>query len=442
MSESASPSTPAPLAVACSASPAFQEWIARAGGAVAVSTYQAGKVAMIGWDGRQVTLLMREFDKPLGLGVSGQRLVLATRHDVSVFANAPLLAHEYLEHQPGRYDALYLPRATYHTGDLHTHDVALLGDEIWLAATRFSCLAKLSYDFNFLPVWKPPFVTRSGAGGSLPSERHCGARRPAALRDRPGNHRRGGGLARTKGHRRRADRRRDQRDRARRPGHAAFAALARRAALGCSTPARASCLLVDPAERPGRGGLPLAGLFARAVFLRPVCRWWDCRKIRERHIFGGLPVQQRGEPLLCGVAVVDLRSGRQAGFFEFTAGCEELYDVQFLPGVFRPMILNLEKPEVRQAMTNPDSSYWLRPSSEIREPETAGTSACHADGKPVPPEKNTTSGQRSFFARNDTLCHGCEKPTARHPGEALGADVESTWRAASGASRSAASPGV
>ena len=67
-------------------------------------------------------------------------------------------------------------------------------------------------------------------------------------------------------------------------------------------------------------------------------------KIRERHIFGGLPVQQRCENLLCGVAVVDVRSGREAGFFEFTAGCEELYDVQFLPGVFRPMILSLEKP--------------------------------------------------------------------------------------------------
>ena len=90
-------------------------------------------------------------------------------------------------------------------------------------------------------------------------------------------------------------------------------------------------------------------------------------KIRERHIFGGLPIQQRGEPLRCGVAVVDLRSGEEQGLFEFTAGCEELYDVQFLPGVHRPMILNLLRPEVHQAMTNPDSCYWLRPSSEIHE---------------------------------------------------------------------------
>ena len=85
-----------PVAVACHAAPGFQDWLARAGGAVAVSTYQAGKVAMIGWDGRQVTLLMREFDKPLGLTACGDRLVLATRHDLWVLANSPLLAHDYL----------------------------------------------------------------------------------------------------------------------------------------------------------------------------------------------------------------------------------------------------------------------------------------------------------------------------------------------------------
>ena len=91
-------------------------------------------------------------------------------------------------------------------------------------------------------------------------------------------------------------------------------------------------------------------------------------KIRERHIFGGLPVQQAYQKLLCGVAVVDIRDGRPAGFFEFTAGCEELYDLEFLPDVHRPMILNLEKPAVRQAVTGPDACYWLRPANEVPPP--------------------------------------------------------------------------
>ena len=55
-------------------------------------------------------------------------------------------------------------------------------------------------------------------------------------------------------------------------------------------------------------------------------------KIREKHIFGELPVQQRDAALRCGVAVVDLRTGREAGMFEFTGGCTEIFDVRFLPG--------------------------------------------------------------------------------------------------------------
>ena len=57
-------------------------------------------------------------------------------------------------------------------------------------------------------------------------------------------------------------------------------------------------------------------------------------KIREKHIFGGLPVQERCKSLRCGVAVVHLPSGGLVGIFDFTAGCEELYDVQFLPASF------------------------------------------------------------------------------------------------------------
>ncbi len=88
-------------------------------------------------------------------------------------------------------------------------------------------------------------------------------------------------------------------------------------------------------------------------------------QVCEKHIFGGLPVQEKHDKLLCGVAVIDLRTGCQEATFEFTSGCEELYDVQFLPGVFKPNILNLQKEAVVEALTAPDFSYWLRPSSEI-----------------------------------------------------------------------------
>jgi uncharacterized protein (TIGR03032 family) len=360
-----------PVAVACAASSGFQEWLAWFHGSVAVSTYQAGKVAMIGWDGLRTTLLMREFDKPLGMNVSGRRLVLATRNDVWLFADAPLLAPDFLENAPGRYDALYLPRATYHTGDLNTHDVTLLGDEVWLAATRFSCLAKASVDFNFLPVWRPPFVSdlvpedRCHLNGIAVRDGRPRYVTALGTTDAPGAWRETkatggvlidietneillGGLAMPH-----SPRWRDGR------------ILLLNSGAG-------ELLSVDPRDGRPETVCRLPGYLRGLCFHGPFALL-GLSKIRERHIFGGLPIQQRGETLRCGISVVDLRNGREAGFFEFTAGCEEIYDVQVLPGVCRPMILNLEKPAARQAMTDPDSCFWLRPSNEVREPAAAAT---------------------------------------------------------------------
>ena len=52
---------------------------------------------------------------------------------------------------------------------------------------------------------------------------------------------------------------------------------------------------------------------------------------REKHIFGGLPVQPRFKDPLSGLAVIDLLTGNLVGTFEFTAGCTEIYDNHLLP---------------------------------------------------------------------------------------------------------------
>ncbi|MCR4412220.1 MAG: TIGR03032 family protein [Thermoguttaceae bacterium] len=356
--------------IECAASAGFQQWLAQAGGSVAISTYQAGKVAMVGWDGRQVTLLMRQFDKPLGMALQGDLLALATRNEVSVFANASLLAHDYLEDQPGRYDALYLPRATYHTGDLHTHDVAFQGDGLLLVNTRFSCLARLSYRHNFTPVWKPAFVT------DLVPEDRCHLN-GVALRDGEPAYVTALGTTDTPG---------GWREKKASGGVVIEVASGSVVAGGLSMPhsprwyagrlwvlnsGTGEILALDPASGQREVVCGLPGYLRGLCFVGPIALVGLC-KIREKHLFGGLPIQQRYDRLRCGVAAVDLRTGAELGMFEFTAGCEELYDVQFLPGIRRPMILNLDKDAVRQAVTHPESSWWLRPSAEIRDVPAGG----------------------------------------------------------------------
>src|SRR4051812_9522992 len=95
--------------IECTATEGFSAWMREVGGSLAVTTYQANKVIMVGWDGHRVTVLPREFERPMGLAVRGQSLAVATRQGITLLADASLLARDYLKDETGRFDALYLP---------------------------------------------------------------------------------------------------------------------------------------------------------------------------------------------------------------------------------------------------------------------------------------------------------------------------------------------
>lgn len=347
----------------CSASPAFAEWLSSAGGSLAATTYQAGKVVLAGWNGFQVTMLLRHFDKPMGLAVNGSSLALACRHEISFFANAPLLAHGFAENQPGRYDALFLPRMAWFTGDLNVHDIAFGGDRLWLVNTRFSCLATLSPQFNFVPVWQPSFISQ------LVPEDRCHLNGLGMEGGRPkyvtalGTADQAGGWRANKA-----------------TGGVLIDVASGEVALsGLSMPhsprlhdgkwwllnsGAGELWAVDPERGDHSVVCGLPGYLRGLCFVGPYALV-GMSQVRERHIFGDLPVQRRHDKLLCGIAVIDLRTGVVGGTLDFTAGCRELYDVQFLPSVRQPMILNVQNESVRQAIAAPEFSYWLRPSSEV-----------------------------------------------------------------------------
>jgi uncharacterized protein (TIGR03032 family) len=350
-------------AIACQADEGFQDWLSRAGGSIVVTTYQAGKVLMVGWNGQQVTMLLRQFTKPMGMAIWGDRIALATQHEVVMFANAQPLARDYLERQPGRYDSLYLPRVAYYTGDLNIHDMSFGQGNLWMVNTRFSCLASLSAEYNFVPEWRPAFIS------DLAPEDRCHLNGLAMVGDRPKY----------------------------------VTALGESDEVGGWRPQKATGGIVIDVEsneviqrglsmphspqwyqgalwvlNSGTGELwkldvergdrtvicTLPGFGRGLCFVDHYALMGLCQ-IREQHIFGGLPVQERFDQLLCGVAIVDLRNGEQVGLLKFESGCRELYDVKFLPGKLRPTILNLEKQAVREAFSMPEVAYWLRPSNLI-----------------------------------------------------------------------------
>ena len=300
----------APETIRCDVSEFFPAWLSRAGGSIVATTYQAGKVAMIGWDGRQVTLLCRDFEKPMGLDISGPRMILATRHHVIELVNAPLLAHDFLESQPGRYDALYLPRVTYHTGEINVHDVAQGDDALWLVNTRFSCLCVPSREYSFLPRWRPPFVSET-----VPEDRchlnglamHAGGPRfvtALGATDQVGGWREskanGGVLVDVNS------------------GQVVLRGLSmphsprlHDGALWVLNSGAGELWRIDPATFQHEVAARLPGYLRGLCFVGEVVLI-GLSKIREKHIFGGLPLQERISSLRCGIAIVERAFGSPA----------------------------------------------------------------------------------------------------------------------------------
>ncbi len=346
--------------ITCIADDGFANWLSQAKGSLLISTYQAGKVLLVGWDGQQVTLLPREFQKPMGMAVSGDRLALATRQAILFFSNARSLAPSYLPQHPNRYDALYLPRSTYLTGDLYTHELGFGQDGLWVVNTRFSCLASLSLDYSFVPRWYPAFISQ------MTPEDRCHLNGLAMVQGKPkyvtalgeadcaggwrANKAAGGILIEV------------ETDEILRRGlsmpHSPRWYQEKLWLLNSGT---GELWQFDPVTwnyevvcaLPGFGrGLSLVGHYALV----------GLSQIRETQLFGGLPLQERGDRLQCGVAIVNLITGQMAGLLEFPTGCQELFDIQFLPNLQRPNLLALEQEVGLNAFTAPEFAYWLRTS--------------------------------------------------------------------------------
>src|SRR6516225_1349406 len=126
-----------------------------------VSTYQANKLLAVRAAGNGLSTLVRTFDRPMGLALDGSRVALGTRNQVWSFHNAPDIAPRI--EPAGRHDACFLPRSCHVTGDIGVHELAWVGNELWIVNTRFSCLCTLHPDYSFMPRWRPPFVTALAA---------------------------------------------------------------------------------------------------------------------------------------------------------------------------------------------------------------------------------------------------------------------------------------
>lgn len=126
---------------------------------VALSTYQAGRIVVIGsLDGDRLHQIPVPFKRPMGIAVDGNQLAVACLDEVQFLSNNAHIA-EQKKLNDKEFDAFFVHRATYNTATIDIHDIAFGKGKLWAVNTSFSCLCTLDITSSFIPKWKPDFIT-------------------------------------------------------------------------------------------------------------------------------------------------------------------------------------------------------------------------------------------------------------------------------------------
>ncbi|HEY0111833.1 MAG TPA: TIGR03032 family protein [Allosphingosinicella sp.] len=331
----------------------FPGWLRDTGGSLAFSTYQAGKLFLIGLSpSGNLSIFERSFARSMGLACSadGRSLLLATHFQIHRFDN--VVPQGQTREQ--EFDAVYAPHAAWVTGDLDAHDIAFGADGRPLFVnTLFGCIASVSDGHSFRPIWRPSFLSR------LAAEDRCHLNGMAVEEGRA--------LYATAVSR--SDVADGWRDRRKDGGVVIDVESNDIVADGLSMPHsprlhsgklwllnsgrgefgyidRSSGRFEPVAFCPGYArGLAFAGRHAIVGLSLP----------RDDRTFAGLPLEEalaaRDAEPRCGLAVIDTENGEMTAWLRIEGLVRELYDVAFLPGVRRPSAIGFRTDEVKRTIS-------------------------------------------------------------------------------------------
>jgi uncharacterized protein (TIGR03032 family) len=143
-------------------SPGFEAWLAGQNVSL-ICTVSASRVMCLGLDApNKLAVTESAFERCLGLvAATDQTLYLTTRYQIWRLENA-LPANQLSR---TGHDRLYIPQVAYTTGNLLVHDLAVEArGNLIFASALFNCLATVDESKNFVPLWKPPFISDINAG--------------------------------------------------------------------------------------------------------------------------------------------------------------------------------------------------------------------------------------------------------------------------------------
>jgi uncharacterized protein (TIGR03032 family) len=322
-----------------------------------VSTYQAGKVAVLGTHGDALQVSLHHFERAMGVAVAPGEAAIGAHGVIWFLLRADDVAPQLAP--AGRYDACLLTRRAVVTGPIHLHEMGFVNGELWAVNTLFSCLCTFDHRHSFVPRWRPPFVS------GLAAEDRCHLNGMAIDGDRV---RFATAMAET-------DTPAGWRPTKAASGCVIDVASGETVTRGLAMPhsprmhqgrlwvldsGRGQLVTVDLTNGRREVAAALPG-YTRGLAIYEEFAFVGLSKIRETSTFGGVPIAERRDSLKCGVGVIHLPTGRLAAHFEFLTGVEEIFDVQVVP---QARCLALSGPHSERDDTPP---IWMVPRPPARE---------------------------------------------------------------------------
>ena len=339
-----------------SISPGFSAFLGKKRIALAISSYQSGKFYLLGQnvDGG-LMVHERFFRKAMGLCVPEKdTILLATLFQIIKFKNAL---------DPGQqinnlYDACYVPRELFVTGELDVHDIGMLADgRPVFVNTLYNCLATPSTRHSFTPIWKPPFVSKivkedrchlNGLAMEDGAPRYVTAVSKSDTIDGWRDRRFDGGIVVDV-----------------QTGEIVIGGLSMphsprlyRGKLWILNSGTGEVGWIEPCTSAGDAKFEVLAFcpgFVRGLAFHGKHAFVGLSKPRYQR-FEGLALDQKlaetdSEPW-CGVQVIDLDTGACVHWFRIDGPVTELYDLGVVPGVVRPMALGFATNEILGLITH------------------------------------------------------------------------------------------
>lgn len=340
-------------------SPQLPELLLSLNCTIALTTYQAGKLVFISPnpDKERLTTLPRTFQKPMGVAVNGNSLVLASKDEVILFENSRDLAVHYPNKQ-NTYDSLFLPRITFYTGQVDMHDIAFGNDGVYAINTSFSCLCKVDGNYNFKPIWQPPFIDK------LVSEDRCHLNGLVMVDGKP---KYVTGLGQTNTH---------QGWRNNIVGGGFLMDIETNEIIleGLAMPhsprmynnelylllsASGEFIKINIEEKSYEVIKKFDG-FCRGLSIYNDYAFIGFSKLRKNSsTFAKLSFSDKAD--FSGIKIIHLPTQAEVGEVKYQTSVDEIYEVAVLPNMIRPNILNTINPVHKHSLAIPGSTFWANP---------------------------------------------------------------------------------